>query len=120
MTDGGYRPQVVRVRPAEAGHLFPRPALAWQRSTNENTNGLLRQYFPKFTDLSGYHPDYLELVAAELNNRPRKRLGRRSPAETRTQRFRDRLRRPTRTCRPGTLGPARPALASRRRVQKKR
>jgi transposase, IS30 family len=46
-----------------------------------DTNGLLRQYFPKFTDLPGYHPDYLEFVTAALNNRPRKRLGWRSPAE---------------------------------------
>lgn len=46
-----------------------------------DTGALLRQYFPKFTDLSGYHPDYLDFVAAELNNRPRKRLGWRTPAE---------------------------------------
>jgi IS30 family transposase len=39
------------------------------------SNGLLRQYFPKSTDLSGYHPDYLEFVANQLNDRPRKRLG---------------------------------------------
>ena len=48
---------------------------------NENTNGLLRQYFPKSTDLSGYHPDYLEYVANQLNDRPRKRLEWRTPKE---------------------------------------
>ena len=45
------------------------------------SNGLLRQYFPKGTDLSGYHPDYLDYVAAQLNNRPRKRHHWHTPAE---------------------------------------
>ncbi len=60
---------------------FCHPGSPWQRGSNENTNGLLRQYFPKSTDLSGYHRDYLKFVAAQLNNRPRKRLGRKTPAE---------------------------------------
>ena len=66
---------------ADIDIYFCDPHAPWQRATSENTNGLLRQYFPKGTDLTVHSALDLDWVATELNDRPRKRLGFAKPTE---------------------------------------
>jgi IS30 family transposase len=79
---GAEMAQHVRLRIDTGLHIyFCDPQSPWQRGTNENTNGLLRQYFPKGTDLSRHSRDDLNAVAHVINTRPRKTLGWRTPSE---------------------------------------
>jgi IS30 family transposase len=70
---------------SEVKVFFADPHSPWQRGTNENTNGLLRQYFPKGLDLSRWSAREIQAVANALNTRPRKTLGWKTPAEARDE-----------------------------------
>ena len=65
----------------DIGFYFADPYSSWQRGTNENTNGLIRQYIRKGSDLNDYTNEYIAEITHRLNHRPRKRLGFRSPSE---------------------------------------
>ena len=73
---------------------FCDPRSPWQRGSNENTNGLLRQYFPRGTDLSRFSQAYSNKIALQLNQRPRKTLGFEAPADDYERCCSDRLNPP--------------------------
>ena len=66
---------------------FADPYSAWQRGTNENTNGLIRQYILKGSDLNDYSDEYIAEITYRLNHRPRKRLGFKSPSQVLLQEY---------------------------------
>nr|WP_314731988.1 IS30 family transposase [Escherichia coli] len=76
-----FKAEAVRTVCTGVKVYFCDPQSPWQRGTNENTNGLIRQYFPKKTCLAQYTQHELDLVAAQLNNRPRKTLKFKTPKE---------------------------------------
>jgi transposase, IS30 family len=91
---GGELAQHARITAATGiGVYFADPHAPWQRGSNENTNGLLREYLPKGTDLSTTTPAQLQLIADELNDRPRKRLGYHTPREALAKLLADDLKR---------------------------
>src|SRR3546814_2723075 len=72
--------------------FFADPYSSWQRGTNENTNGLLRQYFPKGSDFSKLTVEAVNRTVARINLRPRKRLGWKTPYEVHTDRKGQRMK----------------------------